>query len=56
MTAEEFRDRLVEETGIRIGANDLYRMRAVTHLDISRGEIERAATAVRDLAYLTLNN
>ena len=50
LTAEEFRDRLIEDAGIRIGANDLYRMRAVTHLDISREGIERAATAVRDLA------
>lgn len=50
LTAEDFRDRLIESAGIRIGANDLHRMRAVTHLDISREGIERAATAVRDLA------
>lgn len=50
LTAETFRDRLIEEQGIRIGANDLYRMRAVTHLDIPRAGIERAATAVRELA------
>ena len=50
LTAEIFRDRLIAEHGIRIGANDLYRMRAVTHLDISSKGIKRAATAVCDLA------
>ena len=50
LTAEAFRDRLIDAAGIRIGANDLYRMRAVTHLDIKRADIERAAAAVRDLA------
>ncbi len=50
LTAEAFRDRLITEHGIRIGANNVYRMRAVTHLDISREGIERAAAAVRDLA------
>jgi threonine aldolase len=50
LTAETFRDRLIAEHGIRIGASDLYRMRAVTHLDISCEEIKRAAAAVCDLA------
>jgi len=50
LTAEAFRDRLIAEHGIRIGANNVYRMRAVTHLDISREGIERAAAAVHDLA------
>ena len=50
LTAEAFRDRLIEEYGVRIGANDLYRMRAVTHLDVNRDSIEKAAAAVRDLA------
>jgi threonine aldolase len=50
LTADDFRDQLIESDAIRIGANDLYRMRAVTHLDISREGIERAATAVRNLA------
>ena len=50
LTAEAFRDRLIAEHGVRIGANNIYRMRAVTHLDISREGIERAAVAVRDLA------
>tara|TARA_B100000676_G_scaffold310644_1_gene377842 strand:- start:259 stop:1308 length:1050 start_codon:yes stop_codon:yes gene_type:complete len=50
LTAEIFRDRLIAEHGIRIGANDLYRMRAVTHLDISSKGIKRAAAAVCDLA------
>lgn len=50
LTAETFRDKLIEGYGVRIGANDLYRMRAVTHLDIDRAGIEKAAAAVRDLA------
>ncbi|MEE2687827.1 MAG: threonine aldolase family protein [Pseudomonadota bacterium] len=50
LTAEEFRDRLIDEAGIRIGANDLYRMRAVTHLDISSADIKRTAVSVHDLA------
>ena len=50
LTAEMFRDRLIAEHGIRIGANDLYRMRAVTHLDISSERVRRAAAAVCDLA------
>jgi threonine aldolase len=50
LTAETFRDRLIAEHGIRIGANDLYRMRAVTHLDISSERVRRAAAAVCDLA------
>jgi threonine aldolase len=54
LTAEDFRDRLIESDAIRIGANDLYRMRAVTHLDISREGIEWAATAVRNLARFNL--
>ena len=45
-----FRDRLIDAAGVRIGANDVYRMRAVTHLDVTRVDIERAAAAVRDLA------
>ena len=50
LTAETFRDRLIAEHGIRIGANDLYRMRAVTHLDISSERVRRAAAAICDLA------
>ena len=50
LTAEAFRDRLIDAAGVRIGANDVYRMRAVTHLDVTRADIERAAVAVRDLA------
>lgn len=55
LTAEAFRDRLIDAAGIRIGANDVYRMRAVTHLDVTRADIERAAAAVRDLARSTLS-
>lgn len=54
MTAEDFRDKLIEANGVRIGANDRYRMRAVTHLDVSKAEIERAASAVRELARANL--
>ena len=50
LTAETFRDRLIAEHGLRIGANVLYRMRAVTHLDISSERVRRAAAAVCDLA------
>ena len=55
LTAEEFRDRLIETNGIRIGANDLYRMRAVMHLDIRRDQVEQAAIAVRELARSTIS-
>ena len=55
LTAEMFRDRLIAEHGIRIGANDLYRMRAVTHLDISSERVRQAAAAVCDLACSVLS-
>lgn len=55
LTAEQFRDRLIETHGVRIGANDRYRMRAVTHLDVTRDGIEKAAAAVRDLARRQVN-
>ncbi len=45
-TAHEIAQRLVAE-GIRIGAEDDRRMRAVTHLDVSTANIETAADTLR---------
>ena len=41
-------DRLAER-GVRIGAMGPTLMRAVTHLDVSRGQVETAAAALRDI-------
>ncbi len=49
MTAAEVHERLLER-GVRIGENDRYRMRAVTHLDVTREEVEQAAEVVRAIA------
>ena len=46
MTAEQVRDRLVER-GVKIGATGQTLMRAVTHLDVSRDDIETAVSALR---------
>ena len=48
LTAAEVHERLLER-GVRIGENDRYRMRVVTHLDVSSDEVARAAEAVRDV-------
>lgn len=48
LTAGELHERLLER-GVRIGENDRYRMRVVTHLDVSRDDVARAADAVRDV-------
>lgn len=48
LTAGELHERLLER-GVRIGENDRYRMRVVTHLDVSRDQVTRAADAVRDV-------
>ena len=48
MTAAELHQRLLER-GVRIGENDRYRMRVVTHLDVTRDEIAKAADVVRDV-------
>ena len=48
MTAAEVHERLLER-GVRIGENDRYRMRVVTHLDVTSDQVARAAEAVRDV-------
>lgn len=48
MTAAELHRRLLER-GVRIGENDRYRMRVVTHLDISADQVVEAAEAVREV-------
>ena len=43
--------RLVEackESGVGIGANTATRIRAVTHLDVSRADIDTALTVIND--------
>ena len=49
MTAAVVHKRFLEP-GVRIGENDRYRMRAVTHLDVTREEVEQAAEIVRAIA------
>lgn len=46
MTAADVHDRLLQH-GVRIGENDRYRMRVVTHLDVTRDQVATAADAVR---------
>ena len=48
MTAGELHNRLLER-GVRIGENDRYRMRMVTHLDVTREQVARAADLVREV-------
>jgi threonine aldolase len=48
MTASEVNGRLLAH-GVRIGENDRYRMRAVTHLDVSRDQVEQAAEVLADV-------
>ncbi len=45
MTAQDFTQALLRE-GVRMGAVGRYRVRAVTHLDVTRQDIERAIAAV----------
>jgi threonine aldolase len=47
MTAVQVRDRLKAEHGVKIGATAQTLMRAVTHLDVDRAGVERAAQALR---------
>ena len=47
MTAPEVSERLVAEHGVRIGASDRARMRAVTHLDVDADGIDTAIAAMR---------
>jgi threonine aldolase len=46
-TAADIAQRLLA-FGVRIGVEDTYRMRAVTHLDVDRAGVEEAADAMRD--------
>jgi threonine aldolase len=48
MTAAEVHRRLLER-GVRIGENDRYRMRVVTHLDVTRDQVAKAAEALREV-------
>ena len=48
LTAAEMHTRLLAH-GVRIGASGRTRMRAVTHLDVSRSEVDQAARAVREV-------
>ena len=48
LTAAEVNGRLLAH-GVRIGENDRYRMRAVTHLDVSRDQVEKAADVLADV-------
>jgi threonine aldolase len=50
MTAAQVRDRLRERHGVKIGATQQTLMRAVTHLDVDRTGVERAAKALRAVA------
>lgn len=48
LTAAEIHQRLLKR-GVRIGENDLYRMRVVTHLDVTREQVAKAAETVREV-------
>ena len=45
LTAHDFHERLLER-GVRIGVKNDNEMRAVTHLDVSMAQVERAVDAV----------
>ena len=49
LTAADMHQRLLAR-GVRIGASARYRMRAVTHLDVTREQIEQAADILADVA------
>lgn len=48
LSVQQVHDRLLER-GVRIGTGDGKRMRAVTHLDVTRAGIEKTLQAVRDV-------
>ena len=48
LTAAQVHERLLAR-GVRIGENARYRMRAVTHLDVSREQVERAADILAEV-------
>jgi len=51
LDAQEVAERLLER-GVRIGAVDRYRMRAVTHLDVDRSGVEEAAEVLSNVMSL----
>ena len=51
LDAQEVAERLLKR-GVRIGAVDRYRMRAVTHLDVDRSGVEEAAEVLSDVMSL----
>ncbi|MGD9316894.1 MAG: beta-eliminating lyase-related protein, partial [Anaerolineae bacterium] len=48
VTAEWF-DQLLLEKGVRVSAAGPYRLRAVTHLDVSRSQVVEALDIIREL-------
>ena len=48
LTAQDFHERLLKR-GVRIGIKSKYEMRAVTHLDVSMDQVNRAVDAVADV-------
>jgi threonine aldolase len=48
LTAAEVHQRLLAH-GVRIGENARHRMRAVTHLDVSRAQVERAVDVLAEV-------
>lgn len=51
MTGADIAEKL-RASGYRIGVESAYRMRAVTHLDVSRADVEEAAAALRALLHM----
>ena len=51
LDARQVAERLLER-GVRIGAVERYRMRAVTHLDVDRAGVEEAADVLREVMSL----
>ena len=49
LTAERF-DQLLIERGVRVSADGPHRLRAVTHLDVSRSQVREALDIIRELA------
>jgi threonine aldolase len=48
LTAQDFHERLLER-GVRIGIKSEFEMRAVTHLDVSMDQVDRAVDAVAEV-------
>jgi threonine aldolase len=49
LTSQEMADKLLE-SGIRLGTESTFRMRAVTHMDVNLSDVEEAADALADVA------